>query len=315
MHTRKIQLIANATYSISLPKEWVQKNELREKSEIQIKETRNNNLLLSPQRLDENLKSAEIELDLEQYKKNIEGIVMTCYYKGYEKIIINSRSEIRKQYKLRLSRLIDYMSGTEITFEDSNTIIISNLLDKNKVDIRQTLYRIGLVMESSLEMISENSVDDHIEHNEIEIDRLSHLITKICSIAMTDIRVLSNSNIKDVNSIPSFLIIGKKLENVGDVIRDIAENGSKIDKVAKEIISEISKEIDRGLRYMISKGKRIFDKMDKGRITTISSKIRDIRDESLKKSLYEILNHLKNIEEEIVTISFQERVISKDPEI
>ena len=35
MYRRRLQLIAGATYTVSLPKEWVLKNNLKEKCEVE----------------------------------------------------------------------------------------------------------------------------------------------------------------------------------------------------------------------------------------------------------------------------------------
>jgi len=48
MHRRKIQLIAGTTYSVSLPKEWVRKNNLKEKNEILFYEKNDRTLVISP---------------------------------------------------------------------------------------------------------------------------------------------------------------------------------------------------------------------------------------------------------------------------
>ena len=42
MERRKIQLIANSTYTLSLPKYWIKENNLKEKDEIMIYEQNNN---------------------------------------------------------------------------------------------------------------------------------------------------------------------------------------------------------------------------------------------------------------------------------
>ena len=47
MERRKIQLIAGSTYTVSLPKSWVIKNNLKEKSQISITENNDRTLVLS----------------------------------------------------------------------------------------------------------------------------------------------------------------------------------------------------------------------------------------------------------------------------
>ena len=64
MPTRKIQLIAGTTYSLSLPKDWVLKNNLKEKQEIQIYENNDRSLIISPKNLEKKkLNQMSIEID------------------------------------------------------------------------------------------------------------------------------------------------------------------------------------------------------------------------------------------------------------
>ena len=66
MHRRKIQLVAGTTYTVSLPKEWVKKNHLKEKNEIALYEKNDETLVISAQ-LSENEKMKEISLDADKY--------------------------------------------------------------------------------------------------------------------------------------------------------------------------------------------------------------------------------------------------------
>src|SRR3989338_4436309 len=94
MHKRKIQLIAGSTYSISLPKEWILKNKLKEKDELNILEKDNGNLIISSNTNERTIDS--IKLNIEDYK-NIDRILYSCYYLGIETIDINSKKGFFKE--------------------------------------------------------------------------------------------------------------------------------------------------------------------------------------------------------------------------
>ena len=61
-----------------------------------------------------------------------------------------------------------------------------------------------------------------IRANEDEIDRLYHLTTKVISLSLTDSNVLSTSQIKNISLIPCYLLISKRLENIGDNLKSLA---------------------------------------------------------------------------------------------
>src|SRR3989344_430802 len=110
MHRRKIQLIAGTTYSVSLPKEWVRKNNLKEKNEISIYEQNNRTLVISPHTI-ERKKLDEISLDIDEYASNIDQILFAIYYLGIDHIDLFSKKELTKDVKSIIKKTITHMSG------------------------------------------------------------------------------------------------------------------------------------------------------------------------------------------------------------
>mgnify|MGYP000625061538 CR=1 FL=1 len=178
METRKIQFVGGSTYTISLPKEWIKKNNLKERTPVTLYENNDRTLIISPQ-VNNNEKSNVISLEIDKYTNNIDQVLFSVYYQGFETINLFSKKELTKSTKAKIRRTVTHMSGTEISYEDKQKITVNVLLDKSKVDIIQTLYRISLLIESSISNILEKIDINEIRINENEVDRLYHLIVKI----------------------------------------------------------------------------------------------------------------------------------------
>jgi phosphate uptake regulator len=313
MDRRKIQLVAGSTYSVSLPKEWVKKRGLREKSEIIINEMGDGSLLLSSR--DSSKQLSEISINSDEYATNIDHVIFSLYYLGIEKIMLFSKSKFSKETKAKIRKTITYMSGTEITYEDEQKIIISVLLDKTKLNVFQLIYRISLIIESSLTNLSEGPSMNEITMNESEIDRLYHLLVKIASLSLKDANLLESSNIKNISLIPAYFLISKKLENMADRINHLSGYMSKscagFDN-RTEIISFIKSELSRGIKYLMMKQSRIFEEMDQKEYEKIMSLAKKSKDKIVEDYVKDILRYLTDIEEEIVTISFYNRLISEN---
>lgn len=312
MERRKIQLIAGSTYSISLPKEWVKKRGLREKSELVINEMGDGSLCVSSNETSKDL--SEITINADEYSTNIDHVIFSLYYIGIEKIMLFSKSVFSKETKGKIRKTINYMSGTEITYEDEKSITISVLLDKAKLNVFQLIYRISLIIESSLTNLAEGPCMNEITVNENEIDRLYHLIVKISSLSLKDTNLLESSNIKNISLIPAYFLISKKLENLADRINHISEYLSKTGSSFEnrdEITSFIKSELNRSIKYLMTKQSRIFEEMDQKEYEKIRSLVKKSKDKIVEDYLKDILRYLTDIEEEIVTISFYNRLISE----
>jgi len=314
MHRRKIQLIAGTTYSVSLPKEWVRKNNLKEKNEILFYEKNDRTLVISPYAI-EGKKLNEISLDIDKYISAIDQILFAVYYLGIENISLFSKKELTKDVKSRIRKTITYMSGTEINYEDKQKITIKVLLDKSKVEIFQVLYRISLIIESSILNILEQLNINEIRINENEIDRLYHLITKIISLSIIDSNILNSSKIKNVSLIPAYFLISKRLENIGDNINHLSEylHKTKVKFENKnEILNFAKTELNRSISYFMSKSTNIFQKINVDNLRIINDYILKSKDKTIQNYLEDIIRYVVDIEEEIVNISFYNQLIHED---
>src|SRR3989338_3917742 len=94
-YRRKIQLIAGTTYSLSLPKEWVKKNKLKEKNEVVVIEKNDRTLVVSPDSIEEK-ELNDISLNIDNYTDNIDQILFALYYLGIENINFFSKKELIK---------------------------------------------------------------------------------------------------------------------------------------------------------------------------------------------------------------------------
>ena len=304
MERRRIQLIAGTTYSVSLPKEWVKKNNLKEKNEIIFHEGNDRTLILSSH-LSESKKYKDITLNIDDYLGNIEQILFSVYYLGFENISLFSKKEITKDAETKIRKALSNMSGTEIAYEDKNSIKIKVLLDKAKIDLLQVIYRIILIIESSIESLMGSFNIEEIRMNENEIDRLYHLISKIVSLSLTDSAILLSSNIKYASLIPSYFLIGKKLENIADNINLISEslNSGKFEH-SKEILQFTRESMDRCAKALIGKKDKVFEKTKADRLNHVNSLISGIKDKSVLNYMDDIVRYIVDVEEEIVIISF-----------
>src|SRR3989344_7576652 len=306
MNRRRIQLIAGMTYSLSLPKQWVLKNNLKEKDEVAVYEKGDRTLLISPD-VPESKKPNQVRLNIDEYSGNVAQVLFAVYYLGVENIVVFSKKEMNKEARSQIKRVLQYMSGTEIENEDKQHISIKVFLDKSKVDIIQILYRITLIIELSINCFVENVDITEIRNNENEIDRLYHLITKIITLSLIDSNILHSSKINNVLSIPSFLLIGKKLENTADSIAYLAEycKTSKIDfENKKEMLVILRDEINRSISHILKGYPSIFNKINSNNLRMLNNHANKIRDKRVNDYLRDLIRYLIDIQQEIVNLSF-----------
>lgn len=314
MWRRKVQLIAGTSYSITLPKDWVTKNDIKSNDELMIEENNDRTLSISKTVVREkDIKNISLEVD--NFEKDIEQILFSVYYIGVENINLVSKKEISKDLRMRIRKTLEYMSGTEISYEDNKSVHIRVLLDKSKIDITQILFRISLILDSSLSTLLEDNNPKEIKLNEGEIDRLYHLAAKMISSSLIDSNVLASSKIKSITLIPPFLMISKRLENVGDVInylsKHINKTKTKLRKHENEMLLFGKREISRTISFLLKEQKNTFEKSPYIKIKLVKDEIKNIENKVISNYLADFVRYILDIEDEIVNLSFYRNLIEK----
>ena len=218
-----------------------------------------------------------------------------------------------KDVKAKIRKTLTHMSGTEISYEDSRKIVVKVLLDKSKVNVPQVLHRVSLITESTLNNLAEGLSIDEIRVNENEIDRLYHLLAKIITLALIDSNILHSSGINNVSLIPSYFLMSKKLEHIGDNASYLGEylHENNLEVPDKEVVEFLKLEFHRATSHLMKKDNEIFDKIPFFEVEVQEKRIQKIKDSRARGYMENILRLLVDIEEEITNNSFYNQLIEE----
>lgn len=304
-YTRKLQYVAGTTYSLSLPKQWIQENNIKIGDELNIKEGLNKTLTISQET--QNLEK-EITLDITNHFHDIKRIINSIYYLGMETIHIIHRKEFPRELRLEIHKTINQLSGTEIIHEENNKLTIKVLLNKSKIDIYQLFYRLHLIIDSQFDEILKDANVETIQFYEEEIDRLYHLVVKIINMSLVDTSMLKSSKIENIQFIPSFFLLSKRLENISDNIEYIAKRVMKKNISLEQVIPTINllrSEMKRNSTQLLRIHKDVnFTTMNKDFKSQTQKNIKLIHDKGIQIRLWEIQRFIFNIQEELVSLTF-----------
>ncbi len=247
-YARKIQLVGGSSYAVSLPKEWIKENNLKEKDTIRIKKTANSSLILDVGKIQEKeIKAIKICVDKLQTK--IKPLLLSLYYQGYEEIEIFTKGELTKETRLLVRKIMTHMSGTVIEFESNQKINMKVLLNEVNLTTVQMLYRMSMVIDLLFDNLLETHSDSEVEMNENELDRVYHLFNKTISLLLRQPALLKTSGIEKMSLLPPYILLAKRLESLGDelqalskiLFRDLekCKNYKKDIKLLQEIFTKI----------------------------------------------------------------------------
>jgi|Deesub1362A_J573_1020465.scaffolds.fasta_scaffold00104_90 phosphate uptake regulator len=284
MDLRKLQFIGGSSYMISIPKKWVEKNELSSGDRVAVS-MYENHIIITPPRISEQefLKKAVIK-GLPQLSGDfLRRFIYALYIQGFDEIVIET--EMPTKIVGKISEIIWSLIGMEIIDSSGNRIVMRCLNDPS-FDIFSVLSRLVQITIDMLEGIEDgireedfSSLPD-IAKLEKDADRLYMLATRIEHRSISD----TNMAVKwdDIKTIVGIRLIAKLIEEIADFLKDYAEHVSRIDKSYFKLHLEL-----------LGKIKELFEKVYKAYLDSDLNSA-----EATMHQLNRLMDEIKNLMEE-----------------
>ncbi|MHA1819437.1 MAG: PhoU domain-containing protein [Promethearchaeota archaeon] len=224
---RKIQLTGNKTYSINIPKSWVENNSLKKGSEVILKEMDDGTLLITAPRLAKEPRPKKIVIVASE---SLARDITRAYLLGYEQIIIRtSRAQGFSREELdEIEEKRNQYPGAEIFSESKNEIMLEIIASFEKNHPYKLIHRLFNLTQDMLERIctvlNPKKSLEHISSEE-ELNRIINIDNKINRTYFLIVRQLraltSEAKLRNALNISTlelmdYRLISHLLENIGD---------------------------------------------------------------------------------------------------
>ena len=234
---------------VSLPKEWIDANNLSKSNQVEI-ETNQNNLSIRTQLSKRPSKEVEISYPLSEG----EGIVPTitgAYLLGFDIIKIVGKSSISINDRESVRGSMRKLVGLEIIDEDATNISIQFLLDETSINPQNILKRmssIALGMFNDVVLSIKNGDKTNLEtiaNRDAEINRQYFLLVRLIRSTIMDTRLADIFNLENID-ILDYRIAANTLEIAGDTVVELSKSliKSNISKVELKKLYDFAKDID-----------------------------------------------------------------------
>ncbi len=239
---RKIIRLGRASLAITLPRAWVEKNNLKEGGTVFV-EDYDDYLLISPVRRHEQFREEVKVLEATPGDEDsLERMIIALYQAGYTSIKVVSRSgrvtpELRDSVRKTLKRLV----GLEVFEEGSDYILLQMVADASSIEIPKVLSRMEVLILNSIRDLEEfvatgdaSYLRDIIERDE-EIDKFYFLLSRQVALSIMYSWYSPKVGVRNKALLLPLFNYGKTLERVGDVIASIARIAHLVDISADHV--------------------------------------------------------------------------------
>jgi len=283
---RRLQRIGSSLL-VSLPKEWVDANNLGKSSQVEI-ETGQDNISISANKETRPTKELQITYPLPK-EENIVADITGAYLLGYDIIQINSKSTIPGQDREKIRNSMRRLVGMEIIEEDASHINMQFLLDATTLNPEKILKRmssiaLGMYDDTSNGLILDDKSNlQTLSNRDVEVNRQYFLLVRLIRSTLVDKRLANAFNLENID-ILDYRVAANLLENAGDSIVELSHfiYNSTLSKTYTKKIFDVVKNFNK----LAEKSIDAFTKPDR---------LLAIKAISLHKQYEENLNSLKTV--------------------
>lgn len=253
---RRLQRIGSSIL-VSLPKEWVDANNLDKSSQVEL-ETGQDNISISANKETRPTKELVISYPLPK-EENIVADITGAYLLGYDVIEINSESVIPGEDREKIRNSMRRLVGMEIIEEDASHINMQFLLDATTLNPEKILKRmssiaLGMYDDATNGLISDDKSNlQTLSNRDVEVNRQYFLLVRLIRSILVDRRLANVFHLENID-ILDYRVAANLLENGGDSIVELAdflynsslskEHSKKIFEIVKDFSMLAEKSID-----------------------------------------------------------------------
>lgn len=228
MEYRKIQKIGGSSYSVTLPREWVKKNNLKEGSIVFLHENEKNEIVIRKEKEELSDRSEYIlKVDEDTEPEYFFRKIISVYLSGARIIIIVSDKVINENIRRIVEKAKDLLMGVEVIEDSGNRIFIQDLSDITDLSMEKMLSRLFLMGNSMIKDAERSLFEGNTElakdviERDLHIDRIYLLISKQFYFMLKKPDFLSEAGI-DLSKAFNIRTVAKYVERICDHAEKIA---------------------------------------------------------------------------------------------
>ena len=302
MEIRRLQHIKGGSFTLSLPKEWVEMRKLKRGEEIAVFDEEDGSLRLYPIKM-EREEPAEVVLSLEDFPevRALAYCIGTYYIQGINKISIASKKMIPADVKKRLKLLRMDLPGVEVAEERADAISFHAIVDPAAFLLESLIEKTSSfslhLQEDAIKSIVSNDFQLANEVIERSKEALRHYRMTIRQVALASFSkaIARKVGVKDCRECVTFALIARDLNRLVYHSSSIAMQFLTLKgkaKISREIL-RIIEDISSIAHEMQSDSVQAFLKNDIMLAIATMGKMSDVRQQE-KKLLKIILKRVKD---------------------
>jgi len=319
LEIRKVQLVGRASFSVTLPPDWIKENKIKPSDQVTITREEDGSLRLNPGIIREEKKEVKITIDADRCKDPglLSKLIVGGYIRGCDSIEVVSKHAISENHRREIREAIDSLMGMGIVESTSNHVTLQAMVDPSKFPMKpllKRLYELSLSMyKDALQALKDKnpSLAASVTQRENEVNKVYWLVGRQIASSAFDKTFLKKIGLKGTPDLALQMVISSRIWEVSNYAVDIADNmlaiGQKevsdadlqkvlrLGKMAQEIISNAFESFFKEDVILANNTMESFKALDKRKDELVKDVVPRIKDGDVLTSLMNIIRDLRGI--------------------
>jgi len=227
---RRLVKAGQASHTISLPKEWLDKNSLKKGDLVYLSEKSDKELTITPESKEEQpqeQKEITIQIDGKELS-TVQREVTSAYINNYNTIRLMGDSTTEKTKEIR--KMLHDFVALEVAEQTAKSITAKDLLNLKEISIEKTIRRMDMLVRSmiqdSIEAIDKPDLAQSVVVRDYEVNRAYFLLMRLLKSSLNNKATAEHFQLSN-DKVLKFYNLTLNLENFADAAKQLSENGVK----------------------------------------------------------------------------------------
>ncbi len=272
MHIRKLVKAGPASHTISLPKEWLERNNLTKGATLYIHEQSDNELIITPSLVEPQTtqqKTVTIPVDGKALD-TIQREITAAYVNNANTIDLVGESIAKNAKEIR--RMLHDFVALEIAEQSPGKISAKDLLNLSEISVDKSLKRMDIIVRTMLQdaklTASGKDLSESVLFRDYDVNRLYFLLVRLLKSALTNPNLAAQFELNPPSVLKSWMLV-HHLEQTADTIKSLCKECTKLEakqrKDSTALIGLLEKDYLDVMKAVHEKNKTLADEVARRR--------------------------------------------------
>lgn len=276
MIIRRLVKAGQASHTISLPKEWLDKHKLKKGDLVYLYEKGDKDLMITPEsKADEPIPTKEIAINVDNKElSTLQREITSAYINNYNTIMLTGDSITEKTKDIR--KMLHDFVALEVADQSAKSIIAKDLLNLKEISVDKTVRRMDMLVRSmiqdSIATLENPELAQSVMVRDYEVNRAYFLLMRLLKSAFANRQIAEFFQLPN-EKVLSYYYLTINLENFADCAKQLAEYLAKEKKKdkTKAILDTVEKGYLDAMKAYFTKDKKLADSVALARDQALKS--------------------------------------------